>query len=514
MSRAHKAYRQAMAIWSGWIAVHLAALFTMALLLEPGMDASRSAAERAAYIAGHPWRWRLGWVPWQLSALIDIAMSIALCRWLAARGGRAVGWAYAGLALTALAVVPDQWGEWRMITDQLAAATAGDLAAYVAIERWTLLLTGTYGSSGYLLMIGAWMLALAGARPGEAATGVMAKLGIAAMVPFIASALVITRAVQTPALEGMQLLVALNGIAFAVLMLWSLSVAVVMGRIHRGDHPASDAALQRGRWPRRGWFAPLLDALFEPGLRDVLRPLPFVELRSDIRDVVYLNWMVPCERVERLLPAPLALRRFGDRTPLSILSYRHGGFGPALSGPLRKRLPSPLQSNWRLYLEGQDAIYFVKTVLSSAVHVIGSRWLADGLPAHLPLRFEHRREGRRIETHIVPGDSNAPDLQVAVVEQDQWTLPPQFAERFADREAAIAYLVRQNGAVSSQPALGAVIGSAIDIPIDEASVRPAAVDGAVHSAWLAELVEGCEVLAFVVPEVPFRALGEHEMAAS
>jgi hypothetical protein len=77
-------------------AVHAVALLTMLLLLRPGMDAATfSALERARYVAENAQAWRLGWLPWQLSALSDLWVSAAFwraaLRWLGARAVRRFG---------------------------------------------------------------------------------------------------------------------------------------------------------------------------------------------------------------------------------------------------------------------------------------------------------------------------------------------------------------------------------------------------------------------------------------
>src|SRR5258705_53906 len=86
------------------IVIHAVAMVSMALLLLPGMPGGTNAnppyefdpnslhlprttdptfvsggsRNRVAYIAQHPWRWRLGWIPWQLTALSDLLIAIAL----------------------------------------------------------------------------------------------------------------------------------------------------------------------------------------------------------------------------------------------------------------------------------------------------------------------------------------------------------------------------------------------------------------------------------------------------
>lgn len=75
--------------------------------------------------------------------------------------------------------------------------------------------------------------------------------------------------------------------------------------------------------------------------------LPFLTLHSDVRDVVYVSWLVDAAAAQKLVPAGVTLWQRDGKTPFTVLTYRHGHFGPALPGPLRKLLPSPLQSNWR-----------------------------------------------------------------------------------------------------------------------------------------------------------------------
>jgi hypothetical protein len=406
-----------------------------------------------------PWLARYVWAPWELGA---VAFSALAWGHLRARGGHGV------LALAALAAA-----------SVAAGLDSGGMAAPAM---------GARGAVLALLALAVWQ---AGGR------GLALALAAA---PFAAAVF----------LEGPWGLVAL-----AVSALSALALAVALGRLQERDHPAGDRALQE----LRIGGAVRLDGA--AGLRDLLRPLPFVELASDIRDVVYLNWMVPTERVAPLLPPPLRAHALGEHTAVSILTYGHGDFGPGFLGPLRRVLPSPLQSNWRLYLEPpdarpgatRDAIYFFKTTLSSAPHAIGSRFFSDGLPAHLAARFEHMREGDRVVTRLEPGGGSAPDLFAAVRETGARELPASFAACFPGGwDEAVRYLVEQNRAVSVLARAGVVIESRIDIPIRVEDVRPAVVEGAIESAFLAPYVAGCEPFAFVVPAVSFRALGERAIA--
>jgi hypothetical protein len=63
-------------------AIHGVAMISMALLLLPGMPGggTLSDEQRLRYIAGHPWLWRLGWIPWGLTALSDLLIAVGLLR--------------------------------------------------------------------------------------------------------------------------------------------------------------------------------------------------------------------------------------------------------------------------------------------------------------------------------------------------------------------------------------------------------------------------------------------------
>ena len=81
--------------------------------------------------------------------------------------------------------------------------------------------------------------------------------------------------------------------------------------------------------------------------RAILSRLPFVRLESDVVEVVYLNWLVPSALAAPHVPPGVTLHERNGQTILTVLTYRHGHFGPAMLGPLRKLFPSPLQGNWR-----------------------------------------------------------------------------------------------------------------------------------------------------------------------
>src|SRR5579871_289679 len=139
------------------LAVHLLAMLSMLLLL-PGLPGGTATdlGERAAYVAAYPWLWRLGWIPWQLTAAVDVLTGIALCRtpWVPRLP------AVLTLLITLTAVVPDQTGEGRWVLRGPAIAAqaleAGDPAAYGDFEAEVFTLVAAWGGSLYLLMALGW----------------------------------------------------------------------------------------------------------------------------------------------------------------------------------------------------------------------------------------------------------------------------------------------------------------------------------------------------------------------
>ncbi|MGE8425086.1 MAG: hypothetical protein ACN6PI_19780, partial [Sphingobacterium siyangense] len=52
-------------------------------------------------------------------------------------------------------------------------------------------------------------------------------------------------------------------------------------------------------------------------------------MKSEISHVVYLNWMVPLARIQQFVPPGITLDPVGNHVLFSVLTYRHGHFGPA-----------------------------------------------------------------------------------------------------------------------------------------------------------------------------------------
>lgn len=312
--------------------------------------------------------------------------------------------------------------------------------------------------------------------------------------------------------------------------------------------------------PSAGWWGRLNNRILGCQLlaairRAVMLRLPFLKLISDVEDVVYLNWVVDLEPFAAAIPPGVVIASRDEkgvqRCILTMLTYRHRHFGPAFLGPLRRLFPSPLQSNWRLYVrqlpqvaQGADipreqvsngqtvegVVLFLKNVLSSWLFAAGSRLTSDALPSHLAQIFAHdvtradsvsaaqdlAAPGTRYVTRITSGIGSAPALASEVEAQqlprdtphDEPILPSAFTRWFGSWREAVAALSLQHSAVTPVEGIDRIAQAGITLPIDVSQVRPLVVHSAVVP-WLE--ARGCrpsEAWAFVVPRVKFEVLWE------
>jgi hypothetical protein len=253
--------------------------------------------------------------------------------------------------------------------------------------------------------------------------------------------------------------------------------------------------------------------------RAVLSRLPFVTLASDVRDVVYLNWLVDVARIAHLVPPGLRVWQREGRTVLTVLSYRHGGFGPAFAGPGRRWFGSPRQSNWRLYLVDDDrtgaaaaapaSVLFLGNSMDSALYTLGARLFSDALPTHLAASFVHEHRDGRYRTEIEPGCGSASALRYQACRDTTGTLPPGFAPLFAGVREAIRVLALQDRAVARCADGAGLAEAGIDLPVPIEEAQPLQlVAGSLHAPDLAPILADAPVFCFAVPRVPFRVLWE------
>src|SRR5262245_15230526 len=140
-------------------------MLTMALILMPTLPGGpvKDDAQRVAFIAEHPWLWRLGWLPWHLCAAVDLVMGVALVctRWVPRLP------AVLTLLVTVCAVVPEQIGEVRWVGRgvelAIVAHRTGELSEYLAFEKWAFQLAVVIGASMYMVMALGWTWCFAAA---------------------------------------------------------------------------------------------------------------------------------------------------------------------------------------------------------------------------------------------------------------------------------------------------------------------------------------------------------------
>lgn len=265
------------------------------------------------------------------------------------------------------------------------------------------------------------------------------------------------------------------------------------------------------RWRHPSWLGRPLDALANSRLFGaILEPLPEVTMRSDITDVVYVNYLVPAEAAAALCPAGLELQRLGPKGQYALftfLTYRHGHFGFAFLGPLRRWLPSPVQTNWRIHVRDprtkHEGIYFVTNAMTSTVPALAARLTTEGMPMHVLARGAVRRDDDGgVSVTLDPGQGSAPDAEIVL---KRAASPPTFtgawAECWPDFRAFLAYCVPQDRAMSSQPLRGRVSRQEIDLGIPLDICAP--LEGTVTSRAASRIAAAAEPICFYVPKVSF-----------
>ncbi|HEX4419906.1 MAG TPA: DUF2071 domain-containing protein [Kofleriaceae bacterium] len=261
-----------------------------------------------------------------------------------------------------------------------------------------------------------------------------------------------------------------NGAGFLQLQ---LRLALVAEQVLRRARPfESHGRLAAWRHPGRGPLARAADAVANSRLAGaLLEPLPALTMRSDLTDVVYVNYLVPAAAALPLVPPGLALQRLGPdgRWALfTFLTYRHGHFGPALLGPLRRLMPSPVQTNWRIHVTDpvtdRRGIYFVTNAITNTPLALIARLVTEGMPMHVLRRGAIVRDGDALRVTLVPGAGSAPDAELRLQPAPVPAVSGAWAECFADYRSFLAYCVPQDRSMSSQPLRHRISRHEIDRP--------------------------------------------------
>jgi hypothetical protein len=494
--------------------LHGAAMLSMAAILLPFMPGGSTPddAVRVARLASHPWLFRLGWVPWHLCAVADLALALILVRsaWISRLPAALT------LLLTLAAIVPDQGSQILWITRGLGlartAAQTGNLVPYLAFEGavfpylagWAAILYTAAGVGWTACFVGAGAWSRALTRLSVVTWVVFAFAGAAPVLP--------------PSLRPPPAAVSAgNAVGFLLLEIW---FALVIERVLRRSRPETASGVHAAwRHPRAGLSGRALEILAESRfLRALGELLPIVAFRSEITDVIYVNYLVSASRLAPLVPRGLSLQLLGpgsDRALFTFLTYRHGHFGPGLLGPLRRLLPSPVQSNWRIHVfdpvTARRGVHFITSAVSMTAHALGARLMSEGMPMHVLARGEVRRgDDGAVVVELDPGGGSAPDASIRLVPAAaEVALAPPFSEVFSSYRDFLAYCVPQDRAMDTQPWRDTVSRQEITLGIPLEACEP--LRGEVRSRAAEAIVGDAAPVCFRVARVAFRFdLEEHD----
>jgi hypothetical protein len=480
--------------------IHGIAMLSMALLLLPGMPGGGTADDvaRVQYIAAHPWLWRLGWLPWQLTALSDVLIAAGLLRASWVPKSASVITALVTLA----AVVPDQLGQIAWITRGIALAESGDTSAYLAFETRIFAWTAVWGGTLYTLGAIGWTACLVAGRTFSRGL-TMISLVLWPLFLYVNAGPLLPE----PMRPSSAFVAAGNAVGFVLLEVWLVLAAEMVMRRARPD--AAWGRLSPWHHPHaalRHLLDPIANSRF---VRAVAEFAPLPAFVSDITDVIYVNYVVDAALLEPLVPAGLELQRIGPEKRHAIftfLSFRHGHFGPRLLGPLRRLLPSPIQTNWRIHVRdprhGREGVYFVTTAIANTFNALGARLMAEGMPMHVLAEAELRSEHGCFILKLEPGVGSAPDAEAALRPAATAPASGPWCAAFGSWRVMLSYIVPQDRALSTQPWCGHITRQEIrlDIPID--CCEP--LEGEVSSRAAAAYVGDAEPFCFRVASVKFR----------
>jgi len=488
---------------------HAVAMLSMAALLLPMMPGGTTSddAARVALLASHTIRFRLGWLPWHVTALSDLLLAIAMVRtrWLP----RGPVWLVLGLTVVAVAL--DQGGQGLWLTRGLVlveqGARTGDLGPYLRYEAWVMPITSAWAALAYTLTAIAWTWCFYAAKTWSRALSVL-SVPLWGVFLVISVAPLLPPSIRPPA----ELVAAGNAIGFVLLEVWLVLVSERVLTRARPETPHGRWA--RWRYPRAGILGRALGMVANSRwLRSIGEALPVLEFGSDITDVIYVNYLVPAARLLPFVPEGLELQRLGPdggHALFTFLTYRHGHFGPTLLGA-RRLFPSPVQSNWRTYVRdprtGTLGIYFVTNAVTTLLHAIGARVMAEGVPMHLlaDASITRAKDGT-ITMALDPGEGTAPDARAVLHPAKSRALPLPWSECFADYDALLRYDVPQDRAMATQPWRRRTVRQEIALNIPLESVEP--LEGHVTSRAARAIVGDAMPVSFRVPAVPFRLVAE------
>ncbi len=277
-------------------------------------------------------------------------------------------------------------------------------------------------------------------------------------------------------------------------------------------------------YPRPKLSGKLLNALLNNSIfikakRFLFFPFTKAQLKSDVTNVVFLNWLIPFESIAHLVPEHVKLKQYDGQVLLTVLTYKHGNFRPVAFDRFKGIFGSPLQSNWRLYIENntcfhslEPTVFFVKNIIGGFTYTIGSRCFSNILQTHLPDSFEHYADANQFVTKINPGHSNSPDLEITLETKPDWEIPSNMQPYFQNKEALIRAICNQDAAISDLPDTNKYALAKINLGFDHASLEPLVIKN-YESKWLKSKTHDIPCFAFVIRNLTFLSLGERIVTA-
>lgn len=485
--------------------VHALAMLAMAALLLPMMPGGgASDVERIARLAEHPWTFRIGWWPWHACAIADVWLAVVVVRspWMPRRGPSVIA-----LLFTLLAVLLDQAGQILWVTGGLELAqqahASGELSSYLTFEAGVFDLTAVKGALGYTLATVFWVLAFDGGRLLERRGRVISGLVLAVMLTVTAGPML-----PAPLTLPAPMIAPGNAIGFVLLLAWFWVLADAALRRTR-DPAVTHPRDVTWRAPRRGPVSRVLELIANDRvITALMEPLPAFAMKSRVREVVYVNYLVPAERLLPLVPPGLTLDRLGPDGQWALftfLTFGHRSFGLRMMGPLRHLMPDAIQSNWRIHVFDPQAqhrgIHFVTNAVDHPVYALGARMFAEAMPMHWLGRAEITRRGDALSLRLDPGGGSGPDVVAELRPRADSAWEGAWAEVWPSRDAFLAYCVPQHRALSSQPWRGRVTRQEIQLGIRSEDCVD--YEGDLHAAAADAIAGDAARRIFVAPEVDF-----------
>ncbi len=488
------------------ILAHAAAMASMALILLPGMPGgSNPLSARVAYIATNSWLWRLGWLPWQITALSDLLIAIALVRtsWIPRRAALLI------VFTTMFAILIEQPGELSWITQGVTLAQAtlqsGNPTTYLQYESQVYLQIAGWAALVYTITACIWSWCFAQAKVWN-----RSLTGLSYITWGVLLAVSISPLLPDPYRPAAGIIAAGNALGFLLMLFWFCTVTELVLRRSRPTSTMGRMALWI--YPRRNLVSPLVERIANSRLaRAYGEWVPAIAFISNITNVIYVNYLVEARRLQPLVPAGMELQTLGTDGKWALfthLSYQHGHFGPQILGPLRRFMPSPVQSNWRIYVRDsqtqRSGIYFVTTAINKTLPALLARLFSEGIPMHLlQTGIVSAKPDGSFEVCLDPGAGSAPDLAMTLIPSAVPEFAAGWSACFASFHELLAYCVPQDRAMSTQSWYRRVTRQEIELGIPLEICEPLSATTLTSNAAQA-LIGDAQPICFRVPQVTLR----------